>query len=483
MKKEKIPGGLASGMDIASFDADSIKKGIKAELEHTSDVDIATEIAMDHLAEDPLYYDKLKQMEKGACKMKLKIKKVLKEEQCLDEMCGDMVDKPQEMAPPDFSGTPDEEGAMADSQMYKVHQYSRELMDMIDDEMQLPSWVQAKLTKVADYMGAVKHFLEGEMALKEAEQGLSVTEQEETSKPDFLDFDKDGDKKEPMTQAIKQKNKLKLKKKSLDEKKKKFPDLTGDGKVTRADILKGRGVIDEDLLEENFVADLKNVLLKIKEKIPNLDLKQILANADAIKKAFSALMSSKNSVKEGAMQNIMAVAQSVALEYGLLATGVAVAMNDVMSKKIPGQGAIEMIVPGLQKTNPAEFFTDKGDIFAEEETYIVEGECEDDKTVYEMELYSEECGCGALEESLDEAEYRGRKVPLNKPMRGDVKKFKVYVKDPKTGNVKKVNFGDKNMRIKKSNPKRRKSFRARHNCDNPGPKTKARYWSCRKWEE
>jgi hypothetical protein len=195
MKKEKIPGGLASGMDIASFDADSIKKGIKAELEHTSDVDIATEIAMDHLAEDPLYYDKLKQMEKGACKMKLKIKKVLKEEQCLDEMCGDMVDKPQEMAPPDFSGTPDEEGAMADSQMYKVHQYSRELMDMIDDEMQLPSWVQAKLTKVADYMGAVKHFLEGEMALKEAEQGLSVTEQEEKQKPDFLDFDKDGDKK------------------------------------------------------------------------------------------------------------------------------------------------------------------------------------------------------------------------------------------------------------------------------------------------
>ena len=80
---------------------------------------------------------------------------------------------------------------------------------------------------------------------------------------------------------------------------------------------------------------------------------------------------------------------------------------------------------------------------------------------------------------IEEAEYQGRKVKLNKPMRGDVKKSKVYVKDPKTGNVKKVNFGDKNMKIKKSNPKRRKSFRARHNCKNPGPKTKARYWSCR----
>lgn len=88
---------------------------------------------------------------------------------------------------------------------------------------------------------------------------------------------------------------------------------------------------------------------------------------------------------------------------------------------------------------------------------------------------------GDIEETLEEAEYQGRKVQLGKPMQGDVKKFKVYVKDPKTGNVKKVNFGDPNMRIKKSNPARRKSFRARHNCDNPGPRTKARYWSCRKW--
>ena len=94
------------------------------------------------------------------------------------------------------------------------------------------------------------------------------------------------------------------------------------------------------------------------------------------------------------------------------------------------------------------------------------------------------------EEIIQEAEYRGRKVKLNKPTRGDVKKFKVYVKNEK-GNVVKVNFGhggtsakkkgEKTMRIKKSNPERRKAFRARHNCDNPGPKWKARYWSCKKW--
>lgn len=97
----------------------------------------------------------------------------------------------------------------------------------------------------------------------------------------------------------------------------------------------------------------------------------------------------------------------------------------------------------------------------------------------------------SISATVDEAEYQGRKVPLGKPMRGDSKKFKVYVKDPKTGNVKKVNFGhggtsakragQKTMSIKKSNPERRRSFRARHNCANPGPRTKARYWSCRAW--
>jgi hypothetical protein len=83
--------------------------------------------------------------------------------------------------------------------------------------------------------------------------------------------------------------------------------------------------------------------------------------------------------------------------------------------------------------------------------------------------------------SLQEAEYKGRKVQLGKPMAGDVAKFKVYVKNAK-GNVVKVNFGQKGVKIKKNNPERRKSFRARHHCDtNPGPRWKARYWSCRKW--
>jgi hypothetical protein len=97
-------------------------------------------------------------------------------------------------------------------------------------------------------------------------------------------------------------------------------------------------------------------------------------------------------------------------------------------------------------------------------------------------LAIDETGLAYIEtEELHEAEYHGHKVPLGKPMRGDVKKSKVYVKNPKTGKVVKVNFGDKKLSIKKHLPKHRRSFRARHHCENPGPRTKARYWSCRAW--
>ena len=86
------------------------------------------------------------------------------------------------------------------------------------------------------------------------------------------------------------------------------------------------------------------------------------------------------------------------------------------------------------------------------------------------------------DEVSEKAEYDGRPVKLNNPTRGDVKKYKVYVRNDK-GNVVKVEFGDPNMEIKRDDPARRKSFRARHNCDNPGPKYKARYWSCKFWEK
>ena len=139
-------------------------------------------------------------------------------------------------------------------------------------------------------------------------------------------------------------------------------------------------------------------------------------------------------------------------------------------EEIESDDLVEDLELLLNQIGTTDFVVEVSDNDPNEETY----EGDDFFEAYGDMWYNED-------ETLDEAEYQGRKVSLGKPMRGDVKKFKVYVRDPKTKNIKKVNFGDPNMRIKKSNPARRRSFRARHNCSNPGPRTKARYWSCRKW--
>jgi len=150
----------------------------------------------------------------------------------------------------------------------------------------------------------------------------------------------------------------------------------------------------------------------------------------------------------------------------LLRIGIAKNLSENDCDKLSQQLANKIFEMGLNEFD-LEFTTD--DQVMDEETYDGDEFFE----AYGVMWFNED-------DMLDEAEYQGRKVPLGKPMRGDVKKFKVYVKNP-SGNIVKVNFGDPNMKIKKSNPARRRSFRARHNCDNPGPRTKARYWSCRKW--
>ena len=317
-QEDKIPGGLADKKSPKDFDPVKLEQGIAVELEHTSDRQIATEIAMDHLTEDPFYYTKLKAVEGGKRNMKLKLKnnKKMEEQEIVEQE-----------PPTDMTMEPDYEGEMAKSDLYKMKKYSAALFDMLDEEDQLPAWVQAKITLAADYLGTIKHFLEYKI-----ENGEELDEE--------------------------QLHELSVKQKATF-------DFNKDDKITGDEIARVRAGEKPDL----------------------------------------------------------------------------------------------------------------------EESLVIEGSC-DEGQEHLLELFYEECGCGHMEEQqLDEAEYQGRKVTLNKPMRGDVKKFKVFVKDPKTGNVKKVNFGDKNMRIKKSNPKRRKSFRARHKCKNPGPNTKARYWSCKKWEE
>lgn len=154
-------------------------------------------------------------------------------------------------------------------------------------------------------------------------------------------------------------------------------------------------------------------------------------------------------------------------EYTVLETGIQVDTVDALSEDEINQIATNLFDLGLE-----DFEIDASDNYEN----VNEVTLEDDEDFHEAFgdlAFAEEVG-------VFEAEYQGRTVKLNKPMQGDVKKFKVYVKNPK-GNVVKVNFGSKEHKIKKSNPGAKKSFRARHNCDNPGPKHKARYWSCRKW--
>ena len=165
------------------------------------------------------------------------------------------------------------------------------------------------------------------------------------------------------------------------------------------------------------------------------------------------------------------------------------ALYDLSLNKDVDQSAVQQRMKDLEKEANAKGVTDgqvKQQMHADAERLTLKqfvDRYQDEQWVREF--------WHAINNPMEEAKYQGREVPLGKPMRGDTKKFKVYVKDPSTGNVKKVNFGhggttakrlgQKTMKIKKSNPARRKSFRARHNCANPGPRTKARYWSCRAW--
>jgi len=150
--------------------------------------------------------------------------------------------------------------------------------------------------------------------------------------------------------------------------------------------------------------------------------------------------------------------------------------------KLTPDGAVELYndTPRIAAKAAGEFNLNEGDEDIIDEYDVDENDLHEVKDFikfmkeYQSFLTEAECDC------VMEAEYRGRKVQLGKPMQGDIKKFKVYVKNNK-GKVVKVNFGAHGMNIKRNNPKRRNAYRKRHHCDKPGPRWKANYWSCRKW--
>ncbi len=136
-----------------------------------------------------------------------------------------------------------------------------------------------------------------------------------------------------------------------------------------------------------------------------------------------------------------------------------------------------------KKESVEEWYLDNETRMLYKERYGAEWEEKLNNTYERMLSKLDENDCSCYDHVIMEAEYQGKKVKLNDPIRTSEnpnKKFKVYVKNEK-GKVVVVRFGDPNMAINRDDPERRKSFRARHNCDDPGPKYKARYWSCFQW--
>ena len=233
-------------------------------------------------------------------------------------------------------------------------------------------------------------------------------------------------------------------------------------------------------LAEGLKVDAAKKELDLTQKDSQLKLQLAqakLANAQAEEKA------EQEAIKNAEMQKSSSPVNPRLVGGSTGPSSTSPTMGEARNQSFGGLSADALEVSGDSADKPNA--NEEEITLSEDDVGLYEGEDEDGKSCYmEMSLEEgEQCGCESCskQESMNEAKYQGRNVTLNKPMRGDVKKYRVFVRDPSTGNVKKVNFGDKKMRIKKNNPKRRKSFRARHRCENPGPKTKARYWSCRKW--
>ncbi len=320
---------------------------------------------------------------------------------------------------------------------------------MIDEESDLPEWLEAKITKAADYMNSVKDYLTHHMQVNDAanpaQQAAIAIAKKKSGK-----YDKDGKKiKEGSQKDI---NNLALY--IID-----LRNMLGQAKLSKNPKAKSYiKLIQQDL------KDARNKMAKLRKKNESIDEAKFRVTFDI----------------EDA-------------KLGRYTTDVEADDTKDAEKKVAAKfvGGEKLITKGktkkLKESVKEACWVGYKQVGMKKKGNKMVPNCVAE--VYWENSLGESCGYTfELDKdiSLREAEYQGRKVKLGKIMQGDVKKFKVYVKNPK-GNVVKVNFGQGGdakggtMKIRKSNPKARKAFRARHNCDNPGPRHKARYWSCKKW--
>lgn len=250
--------------------------------------------------------------------------------------------------------------------------------------------------------------------------------------------------------------------------KKSFPDLTGDGKVTRADILKGRGI---ELDEEKYPWDKC-----FKDALQRYGSKKIASKVCGSIKAKSKMDEDDDCGCGGSEEHDTRYMFFSNLEQMMRQARMLLQMDEDMIEDLLNNGhdwAADHIAEA--KNNMDQVF----DFIMNEMNG--EGEDADWDSEEEKEMVYEAMSFKKKDQIL-EGTYQGRKVTLNKPFLtpDGPKKRSVYVKNAK-GNVVKVNFGDPNMRIKKNIPSHRKSFRARHKCETANDKTSARYWSCKAW--
>ena len=417
-----------------------IDKGVKVEMEHTNDPKVALEIALDHINEDLFYYSKLAKVEErlfpGAKKMdEAVLAEALSEADPMNPTVGNYdLDTLQRKVARDFAQMAEEASKAKSRREWNniMHQLSNNTMYQLEDILDTYETLQARYSKGGpNSRGIDKSRLE---SVSDVEEG--IFNPIDSAKKFANDMFYSG---RNMDVAIELMHKI-ITKKGTDAK---------------------HGI--------GYYAD------KVARQFPE-DTINVRALIDAYKASYGMnerkLTGGEKRSKESHFKKLKKHKGDFEKRYGKDAESV---MHGVATKRAKKESVDEAKGPcwdGYEKV-PGKKDYEKGSCRKVKE-YANMAEADE----ITIEGYDEIRGDLSVE--LSEAEYQGRKVELNKPMQGDVKKFKVYVKNDK-GNVVKVNFGEKGAKIKKNNPERRKSFRARHNCDNPGPKWKARYWSCRKW--
>ena len=337
------------------------------------------------------------------------------------------------------------EGSMAKHDAMEIASDASDVAGMIEDAMNLPEWLEAKITISAHNMNAVKDYMMHQMGVK---------------------------KDESVNEAQFSKDQIEIMRKAYGTLKTMNPTSP-----TYKKFIKFLEKIPKNQLKQLAAANIKFVSMLAKNRIKGESV-----NESKVKYDFTdgELIRVLRQLKNGASG-----------ERGMIKAFEKALGRKITNAERRGSGPVESVNEARKDGDLKDAcwvgYTAYG--MKDKDGKKVPNCVKEVYNIYWENSLGESCGYTfevEKDKDLKEAEYQGRKVKLGKPMQGDAKKFKVYVKNNK-GNVVKVNFGQGGdakggtMRIRKDNPEARKSFRARHNCDTPGPKHKARYWSCRKW--